>query len=42
MMLEQALSPEILGSTRAADAELTRFCRSLYPSYLEYRRRRAA
>ncbi len=42
LLLEQALTPEILTSTRAADAELTRFCRGLYKSYLEYRQRRAA
>jgi len=41
-VLEAALSPDILTSTRAADAELTRFCRSLYGSFRRYRRLRAA
>jgi hypothetical protein len=41
-LLEATLPPKVWASTQAVDRELTRFCRGLYPDYLEYRRKRAA
>ncbi|MCB9759238.1 MAG: radical SAM protein [Alphaproteobacteria bacterium] len=41
-LLEQALEPRVLASTRAVDAELTRLCQGLYPAWARWRRRRAA
>ena len=40
-LLEGALPPRVMASTRAVDAELTRLCRKLYPEYLEHRARRS-
>lgn len=40
--LERALPPEILRATRAADAELTRLCRRLYPAWKLWRAGRGA
>jgi hypothetical protein len=39
-LLASALSEKVLASTQAVDAELTALCRSLYPSFAAYRRRR--
>jgi hypothetical protein len=41
-LLASTLPPKVWESTLAVDAALTRMCRSLYPSYLAYRARRAA
>ena len=41
-LLEAALPARILDSTRAVDAALTRLCRSLYPSWGAWRKRRRA
>lgn len=40
--LEEALTPRVWQSTLAADAALTRFCRTLLPRWIEARRARAA
>ena len=42
MTIESYFSPAIWSSTRNADAELTRFCRMLYPAWRQWRRRRTA
>jgi hypothetical protein len=42
MLIEEALPARIIDSTRAADAALTRLCRSLYPSWGAWRKRRRA
>lgn len=39
-LLQEELSEKIWNSTMAADAELTRFCRQLWPSFLRYRKSR--
>jgi hypothetical protein len=41
-LLEAALPADVWSSTLAVDAELTRFCRGLYPAFARYRRRRLA
>jgi sulfatase maturation enzyme AslB (radical SAM superfamily) len=41
-LLERALAPRVWSSTLAADAALTRFCRTLMPRWIEARRARAA
>ena len=41
-LLEAALSSHVWQSTLAVDAELSRLCKSLYPAFLRYRRRRRA
>lgn len=41
-LLARALPARIWESTQAVDAELSRFCRGLYPAYLVQRRRRLA
>jgi hypothetical protein len=39
-LLERALPSEVWSSTLAVDAELSAFCRGLYPDWAAYRRRR--
>lgn len=39
-LLQRSLPPRIIESTRAVDAELTRFVQSLYPDWARWRRRR--
>jgi hypothetical protein len=39
-LIEETTPPNVLRSTRAADAELTRFVRTLLPAWAEKRRRR--
>ncbi len=41
-ILETALSDKVHASTLAVDHELTLFCRSLYPHWARYKRRRDA
>lgn len=38
-LLQQALTPKVWASTQAADAELSRLCRGLYPDYAAWRAR---
>jgi len=40
-LLEERLPPRVWASTQAVDAELTHFCRALYPAYLARREARA-
>jgi len=41
-LLEEAVGPRVWSSTQDADAELTAFCRGLYPSYFAMRKQRVA
>jgi sulfatase maturation enzyme AslB (radical SAM superfamily) len=41
-LLERVLPERVWQSTLAVDAELTRFCRGLYPAFLDYRKQRSA
>jgi len=41
-LLEESLPPRIITSTRAADAELTRFVQGLYPHWARWRQQRRA
>jgi len=41
-MLQEAVGPRVWASTLDADAELTTFCRRLYPAYFAMRQQRAA
>ncbi|MBX3128462.1 MAG: radical SAM protein [Polyangiaceae bacterium] len=40
--LQEKLPADVMRSTVAVDAELSRFCRGLYPEFAAYRRRRSA
>jgi len=41
-LLDTALSKHVMHSTQAVDAQLTQFCRGLYPHWARYKRRMAA
>ena len=41
-VLEATLHPKVLESTRAVDAKLTAFCRTLYPHWARYKRDKGA
>jgi sulfatase maturation enzyme AslB (radical SAM superfamily) len=41
-LLERVLPEHVWSSTLAVDQELTRFCRGLYPAFLDYRKQRRA
>ena len=41
-VIETTLDPKVLESTRAVDAELTAFCRALYPHWARYKRDKGA